>query len=746
MESDIGTESFRQLSLAWRMERQGFGKEGGVQCHHAVYSLDPNDPKSKTITDRELADIGHEFVAKVAPNHSYAVFVHRDRDHPHIHIVWSSLDLETGKKYQMGPSDLRKAKEIKNEIDKAHGIAITTRKPIPERIPNEVKRQLDRKPDSYAWTLDLGQRIHQAVEKSDSMEDFPKHLKQLGVNVTIWQNKNMTFRFTDEEGKQHAKRHQKLGENYSYDTIATAIRNKHIEHEEIQLTRSIESLGRSTENRHHEASNTQRGTPSKDTHSDRNSSNLHDANERETLRRIQEKSNDSTRTDKDNRDSLKQLQRKLTEPTDASKSHVRIPRTSYYDEKATLAIERDIDRDTQRNHLERVQGKLESPKRADQSDRETPKPHSQFYESFRRSQAPKDNVREHREQTHSDDRLSGRSTTGDDSKKDLVTRGSFKKESALPMDSDRMSGLPDDSKHRTDPLNSIKQGSDTISKTTDRSITNPDNSRTNPNAKTQEQAIAIKEKPESKRKESTHGINLDLPNGSIPIACKSSEKAKALHREIYLAKTQLDNKASIIENLSYTAAIITATLRQRQNLPNVTLVLGNETRTLEQAIKRAREIDEENVNAGHGNLFAIDSNGMITKGRVTVGRFVPSTNIDEIQITQKDIAEKNMKMMEEIKREKAQKESHQKAITIAKEAKLELVEHGQMTRHTGTIIATTKEHVIQDTGSKHAVIHRIEDLDRKPQVGETATIQYNKGKGNVHVKEKAKSKEIEIDI
>ena len=78
--NNLGLEGKDQVARAWDLTRQEFENEGGREYYHASYNLDPNDSKSREISNDTLLKIGSELAERLAPGHDYACFVHRDKD------------------------------------------------------------------------------------------------------------------------------------------------------------------------------------------------------------------------------------------------------------------------------------------------------------------------------------------------------------------------------------------------------------------------------------------------------------------------------------------------------------------------------------------------------------------------------------------------------------------------------------------------------------------------------------------
>lgn len=298
-ENDLGIRSPDILQKAWEAEREGHGKVHGRQYYHSVYSLDPNDPKAKTLTDKELAAMGRELAEKMAPGHSHALYVHRDQEHPHIHIVWSAIHRETGKKYHMTPKDLEKAHALVAEIDRKHELAPLQKRDIPREVGHswEAKRLLQRKPDAYIWMDHLANIIRTAQNTAKNFEDFKRDLKKKGVDVDVKPDKKITYSFNDKDNKQHKARHTKLGDNYSYErinkTIEGRIRDNELKRRILERDREIERQHTNPDISHPRHPGR---VPTKSPNLDSNSGNISSRVPSETTRNRKETEHDSRRS------------------------------------------------------------------------------------------------------------------------------------------------------------------------------------------------------------------------------------------------------------------------------------------------------------------------------------------------------------------------------------------------------------------------------------------------------------------
>jgi hypothetical protein len=218
--NNLGLAHPEHVAMAWEVAREGFGKCSGRQYHHASLSLDPKDPQAQKITDPEMIRMAEKFVQEYAPGHDYSIFIHRDKEHPHAHILWNSVHSETGLKFHASKEDLRHGMEIKDSIDHEFGLKITTRNKIFDRIPDPAKRLHERDQSAYLWMEDLKQRIEIIRAHTSDFSTYQALLKQLGVEADPrGKEGKVSYRFLDIEGKQRQCRESKLGDDYGRETL-----------------------------------------------------------------------------------------------------------------------------------------------------------------------------------------------------------------------------------------------------------------------------------------------------------------------------------------------------------------------------------------------------------------------------------------------------------------------------------------------------------------------------------------------
>ena len=74
--------------------KRDYGKEDGVQYYHMIQSFRPSE-----ITPELALEIAKEFASEHLPGYQTVIGVHVDKEHIHAHILFNSVNADTGEKY-----------------------------------------------------------------------------------------------------------------------------------------------------------------------------------------------------------------------------------------------------------------------------------------------------------------------------------------------------------------------------------------------------------------------------------------------------------------------------------------------------------------------------------------------------------------------------------------------------------------------------------------------------------------------
>ena len=223
--SNVPVGSIPELERSWELTRTVHGKHGGREYHHASISVDPKSKRGMSLSNEELLEMGEKFAEKFSRGHDYAVFVHRDKEHPHCHILINSVNGETGRKLQVSPKKLREARQIKDQVDVEYGMSMTFKDLRLSRVTDKEYRLQKRDSKSYLWVMDLKTRLVVAGESAKDFTDYRDKLIKLGVEARERGSlKKISYSFTDEQGKKRVIREAKLGKFYERSQIEERIK------------------------------------------------------------------------------------------------------------------------------------------------------------------------------------------------------------------------------------------------------------------------------------------------------------------------------------------------------------------------------------------------------------------------------------------------------------------------------------------------------------------------------------------
>ncbi|MCC8106062.1 MAG: relaxase/mobilization nuclease domain-containing protein [Clostridiales bacterium] len=201
-----------------------WGKEDGSQGFHYVLSFAPDSP-----VDEELAfKIAEDFCRELlGDDFYYAIAVHNDREHMHVHITFDSVSKTDGMKFHSPKGDWEKRiQPITDRIcEKYH---------LPTLEYDEERRGRNygawqhsqktgtEKKDYYTWADIIRDDVDEAIHFSDSYEEFLSYLQEDGYKVT----RNGSFLSLLPAGAGRAFRTGRLGNGYAKDEIIQRIADK----------------------------------------------------------------------------------------------------------------------------------------------------------------------------------------------------------------------------------------------------------------------------------------------------------------------------------------------------------------------------------------------------------------------------------------------------------------------------------------------------------------------------------------
>ena len=103
--------------------KRDYGKEGGVQYYHMIQSFRPGE-----ITPELALEIAKEFASEHLPGYQTVIGVHVDKEHIHAHILFNSVNADTGEKYHSNAqSYYRQIRAVSDRLCQEHGLSVIVR-------------------------------------------------------------------------------------------------------------------------------------------------------------------------------------------------------------------------------------------------------------------------------------------------------------------------------------------------------------------------------------------------------------------------------------------------------------------------------------------------------------------------------------------------------------------------------------------------------------------------------------------
>lgn len=183
-----------------------FGKENGRMYQHGVISWH----KDEAITPETALSFGKEFVSRQYPDNQALVCVHTDRDCYHLHIVINTVSYVDGKMLHWTRSDLKKAKELSDQLCLEYGLSITQKGKHYDDTPikqgditawdKNTYAMIAKKPNE-AFLADCMSALQNSITTAQTQQEFCDEMKKRGWDV-IWEPNRMHITFKNADGKK----------------------------------------------------------------------------------------------------------------------------------------------------------------------------------------------------------------------------------------------------------------------------------------------------------------------------------------------------------------------------------------------------------------------------------------------------------------------------------------------------------------------------------------------------------------
>lgn len=199
--------AYEEMSFTKRM----YNKEGGRQYIHFVQSFHPND--------RATPEIAHEIAVRLTQheklkNHQILIATHLNAEHLHSHFVLNTVNLESGRKWQLSAKEMELLKEYSDQLCREYGLSVIPRAmKNDEWKPDGVYRNKEK---GQSWRHELYLAASTCLRISRSKEGFISNMNRLGYGVN-WTDTRKHVTFITPDGNKC--RNGRLGERFSKDIM-----------------------------------------------------------------------------------------------------------------------------------------------------------------------------------------------------------------------------------------------------------------------------------------------------------------------------------------------------------------------------------------------------------------------------------------------------------------------------------------------------------------------------------------------
>lgn len=234
-----------------------FNKQNNVQAYMITQSFANDELDIDVQEDLDKAnEVGLELAKRVAgEERQILVVTQADNGKVHNHILIASVNMRDGKSLRGNAKNHNHVANVSDEIIKKHRIKNKNRDRDAWRERKTIAEIKRREQGLYVWKDDLKRRIEEVMLTATNHKEMMRDLASRGVDVKINGNGNITYAFTDEEGKQRKCRASKLGNMYGKegieygftDNIRQAKRNikvYRVDKTEQRDTRCVDSVSR----------------------------------------------------------------------------------------------------------------------------------------------------------------------------------------------------------------------------------------------------------------------------------------------------------------------------------------------------------------------------------------------------------------------------------------------------------------------------------------------------------------------
>ena len=192
--------------------KRAVGKTDGVQYYHMIQSFKPGE-----ITPELALEIAKEFAQEHLPGYETVIGVHVDKEHIHAHILFNSVNSDTGEKYHSNAqSYYQQIRGISDRLCREHGLLVIMQGESAKAVSYiEWLRQSKGQPTFRSM---LEADLHTAIEDANDLGHFFMLMEHKGWEIS--HGNRLGFRLRGQERFMYPGRKNPL---FTEDGIRAAI-------------------------------------------------------------------------------------------------------------------------------------------------------------------------------------------------------------------------------------------------------------------------------------------------------------------------------------------------------------------------------------------------------------------------------------------------------------------------------------------------------------------------------------------
>ena len=192
--------------------KRELGKLDGRQCYHIIQSFVPGE-----ITPELALQIATEFAEEYLAGYQVVIGTHTDRHHIHSHILFNSVNHETGEKYHCSKNEYyQQIRAVSDRLCREHGLSVIIQGDGQKSMSYiEWLRQSKGQP-TYRSMLEAD--LKASIEESNSIGDFFRLMERKGHEIRHGNRLGFKLR-----GQAHFTYPERKNPQYSEDGIRAAI-------------------------------------------------------------------------------------------------------------------------------------------------------------------------------------------------------------------------------------------------------------------------------------------------------------------------------------------------------------------------------------------------------------------------------------------------------------------------------------------------------------------------------------------